>query len=47
MKFHVLKPDFDNDEMVRFYASKENFDKRTVKMFYMRQEKRCGNLAFI
>lgn len=34
MKFHVLKPDFDNfdnDEMVRFYASKEDFDKRTVK----------------
>ena len=31
MKFHVLKPDFDNDEMVRFYASKENFDKLTVK----------------
>lgn len=49
MKFHVLKPDFDNfdnDEMVRFYASKEDFDKRTVKNVLYQAEKAVWQPGF-
>lgn len=31
MKFHVLKPDFDNEEMVKVYTSSEDFNKQTVR----------------
>lgn len=31
MKFHVLKPDFDNEEMVKVYTSNEDFNKKTVR----------------
>lgn len=31
MKFHVLKPDFVNEGMVKVYTSNDDFNKQTVK----------------
>lgn len=31
MKFHVLKPDFVNGEMVKVYTSNDDFNKQTVR----------------
>ena len=34
MKFHLLKPDFDNfdnEEMVKVYTSNDDFNKHTVR----------------
>lgn len=31
MRFHVLKPDFEKEELVRLYASKEDFNKENIE----------------
>lgn len=33
MKFHVLKPDFDNEGMVKVYTSNEDFKKQTIRKY--------------